>query len=51
MLPVTLGGTALYRAAYSNLLSTALKFSRSRDPALMEIGSHTGDNSGWRRPK
>jgi len=51
MQPVIFGDSALYRTAYSNLFSAALKFSRSRDPAIMEIGIHTGDNSGWRQPK
>lgn len=42
-LPAILGDAALLRAVFSNLLSNALKFSRSRDPAIMEIGSYPGE--------
>ncbi len=42
-LPAVPGDAALLRSAFSNLLSNALKFSRSRDPAIIEIGSYTGE--------
>jgi len=42
-LPAILGDAALLRAVFSNLLSNALKFSRSRDPAIIEIGSYPGE--------
>lgn len=42
-LPAILGDAALLRSVFSNLLSNALKFSRSRDPAIIEIDSYPGE--------
>ena len=43
-LPAILGDAALLREVFSNLLSNALKFSRSRDPAIIEIGTYPGES-------
>ena len=43
-LPAILGAAALLREVFSNLLSNALKFSRSRDPAIIEIGTYPGES-------
>ena len=42
-LPAILGDAALLREVFSNLLSNALKFSRNRDPAIIDIGSYSGE--------
>jgi light-regulated signal transduction histidine kinase (bacteriophytochrome) len=38
-----LGSAGLLRQVWTNLLSNALKFTRERDPALIEIGSTAGN--------
>jgi light-regulated signal transduction histidine kinase (bacteriophytochrome) len=38
-LPAAFGDPALLRVVFANLLSNALKYSRSRQPAVIEIGS------------
>lgn len=41
-LPAASGDAALLRVAVRNLVSNALKFSRRRDPPIVEIGSRAG---------
>lgn len=43
-LPPSQGDSALLRQVWINLLSNALKYSRNRDPAVIEVGSMPGDN-------
>nr|WP_297357131.1 ATP-binding protein [uncultured Caldimonas sp.] len=42
-LPPSFGDAAMLRQAWTNLIDNALKYSRSRDPAVIEIGGEAGD--------
>ncbi|MFI5379277.1 MAG: PAS domain S-box protein [Tepidisphaerales bacterium] len=44
-LPECRADPALLRHVFVNLISNALKYSRGRDPAIVEIGCPTGDNA------
>jgi len=44
-LPSVEGDPAMIRVVFTNLLSNALKFSRSRDPAVIEIGQRDVEGS------
>ena len=44
-LPAVVGDAAMLRIVLDNLIANALKFTRSREKALIEIGSQPGQNS------
>jgi light-regulated signal transduction histidine kinase (bacteriophytochrome) len=45
-LPQVMGDLAMIRQVWANLVSNAVKYSRPRDPAEVEIGS-AGEENGW----
>ena len=44
-LPAVIGDHALLRQVWANLLGNAVKYSRGREPARIEVGAHDGDGA------
>jgi light-regulated signal transduction histidine kinase (bacteriophytochrome) len=46
-LPVVRGDRAMLKQVFANLLANAVKYSRTRDPAVIEVGGTRGENDEW----
>jgi len=46
-LPVVRGDRAMLKQVFANLLANAVKYSRTRDPAVIEVGSTRGEHDEW----